>query len=313
VRRVRGKASRRNGCALYTPPESFHNKKFVFHYIKRENVSLSKEKAVIRTRPSKAGPVGVLTKVLHVLEALDHAPDGLQLRDVVRQTGLNKSTAYRFLAHLENEGYLFRDDVGAYVVGPKLARLGAGTAYQATLRKFSRPVMQRLWALTSETVNLGVLDGTQVLYVDVMESPHSFRLVSQVGQRRPLHCTALGKAMLAFVPLEERETVIASLGLERLAPRTIVSASRLRKEIDRVLRQGYAVDDEEAGLGSRCVSAAIIDRSKRVTGAISVSGPVSRMNRSRMLEFSRAVREGAQEISGKLGYLEPVKARAAGA
>src|SRR5438477_2720063 len=142
---------------------------------------------MIRARESKSAPVGVVGKVLRILEALDAAPTGLQLREISQQTSLNKSTAYRFVAHLESEGYLFRDDTGAYIVGPKLARLGAGMAYHATLRKFSRPVMQRLWTLTTETVNLGVLDGVQTQYLDVMESEHSFRLVSQVGMRRPLH------------------------------------------------------------------------------------------------------------------------------
>ena len=261
-----------------------------------------------RTHESKAGPVGVLTKVLRVLEVLDSAPEGLQLRDVARQTGINKSTAYRFLAHLEKAGYLFRDEAGAYIVGPKLARLGAGHTYHTTLRKFSRPVMQRLWKLTSETVNLGVFDGLETLYLDVMESPHTFRLVSQVGMRRPLHCTALGKAMLAFMPSDERDALVTSLRFDRFSPRTIMTSGRLRKDLDKVAQQGYAVDDEEAGVGSRCVGAPIFDVSGRVTAAISVSGPVIRINQPALLTFARAVREGALEISRKLGYDSTKKA-----
>ena len=83
---------------------------------------------MIRARESKSAPVGVVGKVLRILEALDASPTGLQLREISQQTSLNKSTAYRFVAHLESEGYLFRDDTGAYIVGPKLARLGAGIA-----------------------------------------------------------------------------------------------------------------------------------------------------------------------------------------
>src|SRR5215471_8508362 len=111
---------------------------------------------MIHALESKSEPVGVLSKVLRVLEVLDAAPSGLQLRQVAAQAGLNKSTAYRFLAHLESEAYLFRDENGAYIVGPKLARLGSGTAYHATLRSVSRPVMQRLWTITTETVNLAI-------------------------------------------------------------------------------------------------------------------------------------------------------------
>ena len=100
---------------------------------------------MIRARQSKSAPVGVVSKVLRVFEALSASPEGLALKDVAQRTGINKSTAYRFLAHLEFEGYLFRDDRGAYVVGPKLVRLGSGVSYQTSLRKISRPVLQDLW------------------------------------------------------------------------------------------------------------------------------------------------------------------------
>jgi len=121
------------------------------------------EGTVIRSRTSKSAPVGVVSKVLRILEALHDAPSGLQLRDVAKATGVNKSTAYRFLAHLENEGYLYRDSAALYVIGPKLARLGTGLNYDVMLRKISRPVLQQLWERVGETVNLGILDGHQVL------------------------------------------------------------------------------------------------------------------------------------------------------
>ena len=257
---------------------------------------------MIRSHESKAGPVGVLAKVLRVLETLDASPNGLPLRDVASQTGLNKSTAYRFLAHLEGEGYLFRDDVGVYIVGPKLARLGSGVAYHATLRSASRPVIQQLWSMTTETVNLAVRDGLHVLYLDVIESSHTFRLASQVGMRRPLHCTALGKAIVAFSPAEELDGELNSLRLERVSKRTITSLPRFRRELAKVVQHGYAVDDEEAESGARCASAPIFDRSGKVAAAISVSGPVARVNYSRLQMFAHAVRNGARVISQRLGY-----------
>ncbi len=256
---------------------------------------------MLRVRESKSAPVGVVTKVLRILETLQESTTGLQLKDIALRTGINKSTAYRFLAHLEGEGYLFRDEGGAYIVGPKLARLGSGVAYHATLRSVSRPVMQRLWVTTTETVNLGVLSGLDVLYLDVLESSHSFRLVSQIGSRRPLHCTALGKAMLAFLGESERESALASLRLEKFAPRTITSIAGLRRELKKVTQQGFAVDDEEAGAGSRCVGAPIFDQSGNVAAAISVSGPITRIDRTKLLQISTAVREGAQIVSRNLG------------
>lgn len=258
---------------------------------------------MLRVKESKSAPVGVVTKVLRILETLQGSATGLQLKDIAQMTRINKSTAYRFLAHLENEGYLFRDDTGAYIVGPKLARLGSGMAYHGTLRSVSRPVMQRLWTATTETVNLGVISGMDVLYLEVLESSHSFRLASQVGSRRPLHSTALGKAMLSFLNERERESAMSSLHLEKLGPHTITSIPRLKRELEKVRTQGFAVDDEEAGAGSRCVAAPIFDQSRNVAAAISVSGPTTRIDRKKILEVAKAVRDGARTISYNLGFV----------
>jgi IclR family KDG regulon transcriptional repressor len=138
------------------------------------------EHQVVQPKGSKSAPVGVISKVLKIFETLHGVPEGLQLKDIAKRAAINKSTAYRFLAHLENEGYVFRDDEGAYTIGLNLARLGSGIAFHATLRKISRPVLQNLSRVTNESINLGALDGQEVLYLDVMESSHSFRLVSQV-------------------------------------------------------------------------------------------------------------------------------------
>src|SRR6267154_346329 len=197
---------------------------------------------MIRARESKSAPVGVVGKVLRILEALDAAPTGLQLREISQQTSLNKSTAYRFLAHLQSEGYLFRDDAGAYVIGPKLSRMGSGTNFEESLRKMSHPVLQRFWNATGETVNLAVLDGQHILYLDVIESSHTFRFASEVGAHRPLHCTALGKAIMAQLPEEDASELLASLTLDRQTPRTLVQLPKIKKELAKTRIQGYALD-----------------------------------------------------------------------
>src|SRR6202451_4185199 len=213
---------------------------------------------MIRARQAKSAPVGVVTKVLRVFEALSAAPEGLPLKDVALRTGINKSTAYRFLAHLEFEGYLFRDDAGSYLLGPRLVRLGSGVSYQTSLRKISRPVLQDLWKVTGETVNLGTLDGQDVFYLDVLQSPHPFRMASPVGSWRPVYCTAMGKALTAYLPEDEREHVLSSIHFERCTPHTLTRLPQFRKELEKVRQRGYALDDEEATLGARCVSAPIL-------------------------------------------------------
>ncbi len=255
---------------------------------------------MFRSQESKSAPVGVVSKVLRILETLDASPSGLQLRQIARETNIHKSTAYRFLAHLEREGYLFRDEAGAYIVGPKLANLGAGVAYHATLRRVSRNAMQKIWKATQETVNLGVVDGLDVLYLDVIESAHLFRMGSLVGMRRPLNCTALGKAMLAYLPREQKEEMFSSLTFERLTAHTISNLPRFRKEIARIAQQGYAVDEQETELGARCVASPIFDASGRVAAAVSVSGPTTRITRAKVQPLAALLAKTLREISQRL-------------
>ncbi len=259
---------------------------------------------VFRTRASKSAPVGVVSKVLRILEALNASPTGLQLKDIAEQTAINKSTAYRFLAHLEAERYLYRDDFGAYMVGPKLVRLGSGISYQTTLRKISRPILQDLWKVTTETVNLGILDGQDVFYLDVVQSPHPFRMASHVGTWRPLYCTSMGKALAAFLSTTEKDHVLSSLRFERFTPHTITSLSRFRKELERTKQRGYALDDEEATLGARCVGAPVLLEGGKVAAAISVAGPITRIAREKIPVYARAVLAAARAISRHLGTAE---------
>lgn len=264
----------------------------------------------MKVRQSSSAPVGVLTKVLSIFDLLDRSPDGLQLRSIAERTKLNKSTAYRFLAHLEKDGYLVRESSGAYLLGPRLVHLGSGSAYQSTIRRVSRPVLEGLWRESGETVNLGVLAGADVLYLDVLESPHDFRLVSKIGMRRPVHCTGLGKAILAWQPADFRDELLANGKLEKLTPHSITRAAEMVRELGRIQRAGCAVDNEEAELGARCVAAPVFDSSGLVAAGISVSGPVIRMSRTRTASIAKAVKRAALEISQCLGHPQSPAVRA---
>lgn len=231
----------------------------------------------MRTRKSKSAPVGVIGKVLQVLELLDRFPHGLQLREISATTGINKSTVHRFLSHLEAEGYLFRDAVGTYMLGPKMGRLGSGVSFQTTLCRICRPTLEKLRTATGETVNLAVLDGFEVLYLDVLESQNNFRLVFPVGARHSVHCTALGKAILANLEDAQRqEQILSATKFVSYTPRTITTAARLRKELVEIRKRGFSLDDEETMIGARCVGAAFFDSAGKVVGGISTAGPISR-------------------------------------
>jgi DNA-binding IclR family transcriptional regulator len=260
----------------------------------------------MRTKKSKSAPVGVIGKVLRILELLDQAPSGLQLKDVAAKTGINKSTVHRFVSHLESEAYLFRDGAGTYMLGPKLVRLGSGVNFQATLANICHPTLEKLREITDETVNLAVLDGASVLYVDVLESLHTFRLVSQVGMRRELYCTSLGKAILANLDDERKlQEILSSIKFNPDTVHTLATVARLKKDLVQTRAQGFALDDEEAVVGARCIGAAIYGPDGKVLGAISVSGPVSRVSKERLPFFCAEITKAAREISWRLGDRVP--------
>src|SRR6201981_3105271 len=205
-------------------------------------------------RVAKADPgstsVGVISKVLRILEAPQGSAAGLGLKAICDRTGINKSTAHRFLKHLERERYLIRTEAGAYLIGPRLSQLSPRGNQEATLQAVARPILWELWKSTQETVNLAVLDQGTVLYVDVIESPHEFRLSSRVGSRRSLHVTALGKALAAFLPAEPRENILSTITFQPATPRTIMNLLQFRQGLEKIQRQGDAVGDGEAGLGA---------------------------------------------------------------
>jgi DNA-binding IclR family transcriptional regulator len=256
---------------------------------------------VAKSNPG-AAPVGVISKVLRILEALQGSSAGLGLKAICDLTGIHKSTAHRFLKHLEREGYLLRTEAGAYLIGPRLAQMSARGNQGATLQAVARPILWELWKSTQETVNLAVLDQGTVLYVDVIESPHEFRLSSRVGTRRSLHVTALGKALAAFLPAEPRENILSTIRFQPATPRTIMNLVQFRQELERIRRQGYAVDDEEAVQGARCVSAPILNADREPIGAVSVSGPVTRVSPNQVAGLAGAVTSAARAISAAMGF-----------
>lgn len=258
-----------------------------------------------RSRESKSAPVGVLSKVLKIFDLLQSHPFGLDLKAISAETGINKSTAYRFLAHLEREGYLMRDEAGSYMLGMKLLQLGARWNHRTMLDQAAGPVLRKLWKATEETVNVGVPDGEQVLYIAVLESPHAFRLVSKIGMRRPLYSTALGKALLAFAPDEERAHLLSSLNFQALTPHTLTSLAQLKSDLENVRRQGYALDNEENVMGARCIGAPILNAQGEAVAAISLAAPLTRIGTEKIGTFALAVKDAAAEIAARLGFHPP--------
>jgi IclR family acetate operon transcriptional repressor len=249
--------------------------------------------------------IAVLDRALDLLEALAESPAGapLGVSEVARRAGVTKSAAFRILANLERRGYVAKDPVNArYTLGMHLVYLGERSLGAIDLRAAARPALEALQQRFGETVNLGVREGAEVVYVDMIESSHGLRMAAHVGGRDYLHSTALGKAILAFLLSPERDHLLhAPAGLPARTDRTITDPVKLRLELERVHERGIAEDRDENEVGARCLGAPIFDHRGVVVGAISVSAPDSRLDDARAAEVAAAVREGAAAVTWRLG------------
>lgn len=256
-------------------------------------------------KPRKSRPVGVLTKTFHIIEVVQASATPLTLKEISEETAINKSTTLRFLTHLEKERYLARNSKGGYSVGAKLLQLGVRSVFQVNLMDVARVPLRELWRVTQETVNLGVLDAIEVVYLDCIESPQSFRLVSSPGARAVLYRTSLGKAILAHLPADRTQALLASLVFQPFTPNTITTVDGLRRELDKVREQGYAIDDEESVIGVRCFAVPILNQQQEAFAAISVSGPTIRMTPSQAPAVIAAIRDAVRLVSNRMEAVSP--------
>jgi DNA-binding IclR family transcriptional regulator len=247
--------------------------------------------------------IEVLGKALDVLDVFTRMEKpALTLQELSRETGLNKNTVFRVLYTLAEHGYVVKRG-HEYELGAKLAELGTSRLRRGDLLAVAGPQLDQLRTRFSETVNLGVLDGGSIRYVDVRESHHRFRLAERIGGSDFLHCTALGKATLAFLPFEEVRPLLKAQGMHRQTASTITNAVALKAELARVKEQGYAVDREESMEGAFCVAAPVLDSHGRPVAAISISGPTTRFGPSSEQAAADALRAAAAAVRAGLGYL----------
>jgi len=172
------------------------------------------------------------------------------------------------------------------------------------MREVALPLMHELRDSYNETVNLGILDSTEVVYVEITESRRSLRMQALLGGRDPAYCTALGKAILAFLPADQWPAHLPSKPSPR-TPKTQLSLPGLQQELASTRERGFAVDDEENEVGACCIGAPIFDATGRVAAAVSLSAPASRLNGRQIHKVAESVVQTAATISGRLGYSIP--------
>ena len=208
-----------------------------------------------------------------------------------------RTTVHRILYSLEKLGYVEKDTVTAhYQLASKFFDLTGPTIHFRRLQSVAKSVMQNLLVRFGETINLGVLDDGQVAYIDVLQSPSALRIAAVPGERNPVHCTSLGKAMLAFLPEVEVEAILDRHPMIKKTPRTITHKKHLLEHLASVRERAVAVDMEENLTGVICVAAPIFDQSGRVIAGISLSGPSSRME-AKLAQVQEEIRASAITLS----------------
>jgi len=237
----------------------------------------------------------VLGRALSVLRAFDEASPLLTLAEICRRSALPKSTVHRLLTEMTQERVLERDDDGRYRLGLRLFELGELVPQHRSLSDAALPIMEDLWEATHQRIHLAVLDGVDVVYVEILGSAGK-PIASRTGGRLPAHATGVGKAILAYSPTAVVKARVDA-GLPRLTPRTISTPGTLLRELQEVRTEGLAYDREESHLGISCVAAPVFGHDRRIRAGLSVTGPTGRIDPSRL---GPAVRTAALSMSREL-------------
>ena len=255
-------------------------------------------------RPTRTPPrPSSIEKAIDVLFCFDLQRPQLRLVDISQRLGLHKSTAHRLLSLLKKKGMVVVDPATQlYSLGPALVELAWIVLRQKDLRSICRPYLEQLRQVTNETVSLNIRMGNRRVCIEELPSDQEVKYSQAMGLTAPLHVGAPGKALMAFLPADERERVLATLTLEPLTPETITDLDALRAELDRTRVRGYAVSIGERSPWAAAVAAPIRDRSGQTIVAVSVLGPSHRLTPKILKELGGQVIKVAREISAALGY-----------
>lgn len=253
------------------------------------------------TAPTSAGarePSDMVSKALRLVNLVGDRPEGVPLSELSRAAGFPTSTTFRLLGTLVREGFVRFDEVSKrYTLGLKVFELGLRVSHAHGFTGIALPVMQRVSARTRETTLMSVRDGDQQLYVHYVEGAQQVGVIGEPGKHGPLHCTSMGKVLVAYAPAAEREKLLATMPLSQFGPRTITDRDAFRAEIDAVRSRGYATADEEHEAGIRAVGVPILDPSGTAIAALSVAAPAFRTPIDELIGQVPVLTEAARELA----------------
>ncbi len=250
---------------------------------------------------SSPGPsVPALERALAILEALGNARAGLTSAQVARQLNLPKSSVHYLVQTLDRAGYIHREPgARTYRLSLRFCELASRALRGMGIRDEARPVLRMLCNSTGLVTHLGILEDGSAVIIEKMEPPQPVRVATWVGKRMSVHCTALGKALIAYLPEAQIDQLLISHPLLRHNENTIGSVQKLKEELALVRRRGYALDDEEEEIGWRCVGAPILGDDDLPLGAISVVGRTSSVDAENYPQLAQRVRDAARDIAAR--------------
>lgn len=244
-----------------------------------------------------------LGRGLELLDLMADRAGEISVTEAARFLRVDRSTASRLLATLESRGFVDQHvETHRFRLGTKLIHLSNILLESLSLGTIGHEEVRALVEQTGEGAQLAILGKTDAVFVDHVDGPERLTIATNVGDHDPLHCTAIGRALLSGLSDDEVRDLLARTHLERYTPKTVIALSELVDRVRIVRRQGYAFDDEERYAGVQCVAAPVYDHTGRVVAAIGISGPTPRMIRATEKVLAGAVRAASRQLSSRLGY-----------
>lgn len=248
-------------------------------------------------------PVQSVDRALSILEVLSEYENGLGITEISNKVELHKSTVHRLLATLIAKGYVKQNqENNNYILTMKLFELGNKKIEKMNIVNVSRNYLQSLVNETNEVVHLVIREGNEIVYISKVESQNIIRMHSRIGSRKPVYCTAVGKAMLSYLSEEEVKNIWDSSKIEKITEHTVTDFKQFVTDLKEIRQRGYAREEQENEIGIRCVAASILDYRGEVCGAISISGSILSYTEEKKENFAKLIMEYALIISKELGY-----------
>ncbi|MFC3883613.1 IclR family transcriptional regulator [Bacillus songklensis] len=248
-----------------------------------------------------------VSRALDIIDLISSKKNGLGVTEIAKQIDINKSSVYRILSTLVRYGYIEQDkDTGRYKLGYKFLEVSSKLLESIDLRAEAKPYLQELENETNEVIHLVVYDQGEVVYIEKLEGTETLRMHSKVGKRAPMHCTSVGKAILAHLPSNVVLDILERKGMPLHTDKTITNKEDFLKELIQVKQRGYALDLEENEYGIICIAVPIFDHLGKVIAAVSISGPTIRMTAERMEQLQTRLLNIGKQISARLGYVSKI-------